>query len=105
MTHDAELHHNCIDQRRCWSAEVGRTSHALDLEPGVFTWHDPADIASSLWRSAQRSERRQRSVYGSAMAMLCFYINRAGVKLTPARRQLLERAKMELRRLAAESRR
>ncbi len=24
-----------------WSAKVTKTSIALDLEEGVFTWHDP----------------------------------------------------------------
>jgi hypothetical protein len=32
--------------------------------------------------------------------MLCFYINRAGTNLPPERRQCLEAAKRELRRLA-----
>jgi hypothetical protein len=61
-----------------WSAEVARRPPALDLEPGVFTWSDPRRIAASLLASAQRSTRRKRSVYASAMAMLCFYVNRAG---------------------------
>lgn len=82
-----------------WSQAVGQHSHALDLEPGVFVDHDPARIAQSLWRSAQRSQNRKRSVYGSAMAMLCFYINRAGRKLSDKRRAVLERTKTELRRL------
>jgi len=33
------------------------------------------------------------------MSMLVFYVNRAGRKLTPARRARLEKAKEELRRL------
>jgi len=33
------------------------------------------------------------------MSMLVFYINRAGTKLSPSRRKVLERAKGELRRL------
>jgi hypothetical protein len=31
------------------------------------------------------------------MAMLCFYINRAGCKLDPLQRQVLEAAKQDLR--------
>jgi hypothetical protein len=72
-------------------------SQALDLEPGVFTWDDPARIARSLSRSAEASRRRRRSAYASAMAMLCFYINRAGSQLSSERRSILERSKAELR--------
>jgi hypothetical protein len=72
-------------------------SQALDLEPGVFTWDDPARIARSLSRSAEASRRRRRSPYASAMAMLCFYINRAGNQLSSERRSILERSKAELR--------
>lgn len=74
-------------------------SQALDLEPGVFTWDDPARIARSLSRSAEASCRRRRSPYASAMAMLCFYINRAGSQLSSERRSVLERSKAELRAL------
>ena len=82
-----------------WSQEVSRRSDALDLEPGVFTWDDPARIARSLQRSAEASQRRKREAYASAMAMLCFYINRAGRNLSAERRTVLERSKEELRRL------
>jgi hypothetical protein len=78
---------------------VTRTSDALDLDPGVFTWKDPRRIARSLRRSAQRSTRRKTSPYASAMSMLTFYVNRAGKSLPASQRQVLERAKMELRRL------
>jgi hypothetical protein len=80
-----------------WSAEVARRPPALDLEPGVFTWSDPRRIAASLLASAQRSTRRKRSVYASAMAMLCFYVNRAGRNLNQPQRRVLEAAKEELR--------
>ena len=83
-----------------WSAEVARRPPALELEPGLFTWSDPSQIAASLLASAQRSTRRQRSVYASAMAMLCLYINRAGRNLKPPQRQVLEAAKHSLRRQA-----
>jgi hypothetical protein len=82
-----------------WSADVTRHSDALDLEPDVFTLEDPCDIAVSLKRSAEMSERRKASPYRSAMSMLTFYINRAGSGLPETRRRVLERAKGELRKL------
>jgi hypothetical protein len=74
-------------------------SNALDLEPGVFTLSDPREIAASLKRSADSSTRRKSTPFASAMSMLCFYINRAGSNLSPERREILENAKPELRRL------
>lgn len=100
MEIDSELPLNCSAVQRCWSAEVSRHSHALDLEPGVFTWKDPRRIAVSLLQSAEQSQRRKRSSYASAMSMLCFYINRAGTRLDPVQRLVLERAKQELRLVA-----
>ena len=82
-----------------WSSEVTRHSHALDLEPGVFTFEDPREIAASLKRSAEESQRRKTDPFRSAMAMLNFYINRAGRNLPADRRQCLEAAKDELRTL------
>ena len=82
-----------------WSQKVTTTSHALDLEEGVFTLQDPRDIARSLKRSAERSRRRKADPYRSAMSMLTFYINRAGRRLPAAQRKRLEAAKSELRRL------
>lgn len=82
-----------------WSARVTRDSHALVLEDGVFTWKDPARIARSLKRSADASTRRKSEPFRSAMSMLTFYINRAGSHLDEGQRQVLERAKAELRRL------
>ena len=64
-----------------WSQDVTENSNALDLEEGVFTKVDPADIARSLKRSAERSKRRKAEPYRSAMSMLTFYINRAGKDL------------------------
>ena len=84
--------------QRYWSQAVTRTSNALDLEPGVFTWDDPARIAQSLKHSAEISTRRKGSPLQSAMSMLNFYVNRAGRGLPDERRQVLERAKAELRR-------
>jgi len=88
-----------------WSQEVTQTSNALDLEPGVLSWDDPKKIALSLKWSADRSERRRTSPFASAMSMLNFYINRAGKKLPPTQREILEKAKEELRELYAKPRR
>ena len=85
---------------KCWSQKVTRESNALDLESGVFAQSDPKKIARSLARSAQRSKRRKSSPYASAMSMLTFYINRAGMQLPARRRRVLESAKDELRALA-----
>ncbi len=82
-----------------WSAEVTRTSSALQLEEGVFTWRDPRRIAESLSRSAEESTSRKAGPFRSAMSMLAFYINRAGSNLPEDRRAILEAAKVELRRL------
>jgi len=85
--------------RQRWSQQVTRNSNALDLEAGVFTWRDPKRIARSLSRSAEASKRRKADPFRSAMSMLVFYINRAGRKLDPAQRRILEQAKRELRLL------
>jgi hypothetical protein len=84
---------------RFWSQRVTEASNALDLEPGVFTLSSPRAIALSLTESAELSTRRKGGAFQSAMSMLNFYINRAGRNLPSARRQRLERAKDELRRL------
>ena len=81
-----------------WSQDVTEHSHALDLEPGVFTHKDPKQIAASLKRSAEASTRRKADPFRSAMSMLVFYINRAGKTLSEEDRTRLERAKDELRR-------
>ncbi len=80
-----------------WSQHVTETSNALDLEPDVFAWDDPKQIARSLKRSAKRSTRRKSEPFRSAMSMLTFYINRAGKDLPKDRRAILEEAKDELR--------
>lgn len=82
-----------------WSQHVTETSNALDLEPGVFSWDDPRKIALSLKHSADSSQRRKAEPFASAMAMLNFYINRAGKHLPAAQREILEKAKDELREL------
>jgi hypothetical protein len=82
-----------------WSQRVTETSNALDLEKNVFTMESPRDIAESLQRSAERSRRRKSDPYRSAMSMLTFYINRAGKALPKQRRERLEAAKEELRKI------
>jgi len=85
-------------QPKRWSKRVTETSDALDLQHGVFARPDPASIARSLKRSAERSRRRKSDPFRSAMSMLVFYINRAGKNLGKRRLAVLERAKDELRR-------
>jgi hypothetical protein len=92
-------HHRSSTDNKYWSAEVTRDSDALDLERSVFTWRDPKRIARSLKSSAEASERRKAGPYQAAMSMLNFYINRAGKNLSRGRRQVLDQAKIELRRL------
>jgi hypothetical protein len=89
--------------KRRWSAEVTRKSNALDLERGVFKG-TAKQIARSLKRSADRSNRRKAAPLRSAISMLTFYENRAGKNLSPARKRTLDRAKDELRRLYGKSR-
>ncbi len=74
-------------------------SYALALEDGVFTWNDPKKIALSLKASADESTERKAPPFRSAMSMLVFYINRAGTNLSDEQRQILEQAKVELRKL------
>lgn len=84
---------------RGWIDRVARTSNALDLPPGVFAMDDPREVALSLKLSAEASTRRKAPPFRSAMAMLNFYINRAGRRLPPSRRLVLEQSKAELRHL------
>src|SRR3970040_3051027 len=86
-------------EKKYWSGKVTKSSCALDLEEGVFTWTDPKKIALSLKKSAEQSTRRKTTPFVSAMSMLNFYINRAGKNLKPQRRRVLEEAKRELRKL------
>ncbi len=86
-------------KKKYWSGEVTKTSDALDLEAGVFTWKDPKKIAHSLKNSAELSKRRKSSSYQSAMSMLNFYINRAGKNLSASQKKILEEAKEELKKL------
>jgi hypothetical protein len=85
--------------KKRWSAAVMRNSDAMDLEPGVFKQRSASAVARSLKKSAEASRRRKSPPFRSAMSMLNFEINRGGKNLSPQRRQVLDRAKDELRRL------
>ncbi len=82
---------------RKWSHEVTEHSDALALEPDVFKSDDPREIARSLKKSAEASQKRKSEPFRSAMSMLTFYINRAGKNLPQKRKKVLEKAKDELR--------
>src|SRR5579872_2984725 len=84
---------------RKWSNKVTKTSNALDLEKGVFTWKDSKKIAESLKKSAMDSTRRKANPFQSAMNMLTFYINRAGKNLPKRQKVILEQSKIVLRKL------
>jgi len=85
-------------KKKNWSGRVTKESFALDLEEGVFTWDEPRKIALSLKRSALQSVRRKAKPFQSAMSMLNFYINRAGKNLSEKRKDILNKAKEELRK-------
>jgi len=85
-------------KRKLWSQKVTESSKALYLEKGVFTF-GPRKMAKSLKQSADQSQRRKSSSFRSAMSMLCFYQNRAGSSLSSTRKQAIEKAKIELRKL------
>lgn len=88
-----------MKQKSNWSKNITENSNALDLEEGVFTWDNPKEIAASLKKSAENSTKRKGTPLQSAMSMLNFYINRAGKNLKPERRNILEKAKKELKGL------
>lgn len=89
-------------KKQYWSRYVIEHSFALDLDEGVFTFDDPKKIAASLKKSAEKSLSRRGTPFQSAMSMLNFYINRAGKNLKPERKEILEQAKLELRKLFKE---
>lgn len=88
-----------MDKSERWSQKVTESSDALNLEHGVFALENPREIARSLKKSAEESNRRKSDPYRSAMSMLTFYINRAGKQLSAEQRERLEAAKNELRDL------
>ncbi|MGB3540542.1 MAG: DUF3175 domain-containing protein [Mesorhizobium sp.] len=83
--------------KKKWSADVTEHSDALDLEGHIFESDDPREIARSLKRSAEHSDKRKAEPFQSAMSMLNFYINRAGKNLPARQKKVLEQAKDELR--------
>jgi hypothetical protein len=88
-----------------WSGNVTAHSDALDLEPKVFEKETAGEVAASLKRSAESSDRRKSGAFRSAMSMLTFYINRAGRNLPAERKRTLEAAKGKLRELFERRRR
>ena len=86
-------------QKKRWSAEVTAHSDALDLEPKVLENKSAVQIAKSLKRSAESSDRRKSSAFRSAMSMLTFYMNRVGRNLSTERKRTLQAAKEKLREL------
>ncbi len=84
---------------RKWSAKVTEKSDSLDLEPNIFESTNPKEIARSLKRSSEESNRKKSSPFQSAMSMLTFYINRAGSNLDAKQKDILEQAKDELRKV------
>ncbi|WP_085781280.1 DUF3175 domain-containing protein [Rhizobium sp. NXC14] len=84
--------------KKKWSQDVTEHSNAMDLKEGVFKSDHPKEIARSIKRSAEESDRRKSSPFRAAMSMLTFYINRAGEQLSKKRRGTLEKAKDELRK-------
>ena len=88
-----------VAKSKRWSQKVTQTSDAMDLKAGIFTLRSAAAIARSLKQSVEKSTRRKSPPFRSAMSMLNFEINRAGKGMPEARRQRLNAAKTELRRL------
>ena len=76
-----------------------RRFDALDLEPNAFEKESADEVARSLKRSAETSDRRKSSAFRSAMSMLTFYINRAGRNLPHSAEANPETAKGRLRAL------
>lgn len=81
-----------------WSADVTNHSDAMDLEDDIFQSDDPKEIALSLKKSAEASDRRKAEPFRSAMSMLTFYENRAGKNLSREKKRTLDAAKDELRK-------
>jgi hypothetical protein len=70
----------------------------MDLERDLFN-RSARQVAEGLKRSVLASNRTKGTKFQSAMSMLNFFINRAGRGLPRQRREELERAKDELRRV------
>jgi len=74
-------------------------SDAMDLAQGVFKARSARQVALSLKRSAEKSQRRKSPPFRSAMSMLNFEINRGGKNLSTERKRVLNQAKVELRKV------
>lgn len=85
--------------KKYWSGNVTKKSDAPGLQEGVFTWRDPIKIAQALKKSAERSKGKSATPFQAAMSMLNFYINRAGKNLDKTHKQILDKTKLELRKL------
>ena len=85
-----------------WVRRVQATSDALDLEPGVFRKASPREMAESILRSVQQSNRRKGTTLSSGISMMTYYSNRAGAKLSPERKQIIRAAKAEYRKLVGD---
>lgn len=72
-------------------------SNAISLPNGIFTWKDPVKIAKELKKAVESSTNTKGTKFSSAMSMINFYINRAGSKLDQTQKQILNKAKDELR--------
>jgi hypothetical protein len=81
------------------SVKVTATGDAMDPEKDLLKSGRPKRVARSLKRPAKRSRRGESGPIRSAMSVLNFYINRGGKGLSTARRNVLEAAKTQLRRL------
>lgn len=88
-----------VEMVKKWSRAVTTHDSPMDLAAGLFTWQDPIRIAQALKKSALDPKRKSKDPYRSAMSMLCFYMNRAGKDLGPQQKKILEKTKIELRKL------
>ena len=76
-----------VQKSEKWSHEVTEHDHPYALPPGIFKSADPDVIAAALQHSAEDPKRGSEDAYRTAMSMLDFYINRAGMNrdLSPGR--------------------
>jgi hypothetical protein len=70
----------------------------MDIPRGLFS-RSPREIARGLKKAVTASSRTKGTKFQSAMSMLNWFINRGGKGLSAERRQRLERAKVELRKI------
>jgi hypothetical protein len=92
------------DPNMTWPQRIGGNSPALDLDPDVLALRNPRRIARSLKRSAERRDPRQAGLVQAALEVLTCYLDRAGQTLPVERRQVLQRAKDELRQVFGKKR-